>query len=97
MELIISDVFTLHTWRMKKICHYFSLEVATVSTKLHQAPLAAVQNDARQTRNTEKEEECFFPRSKNGIYRSNHPRQLQDRGIQAITNLPLGSHSPEER
>lgn len=39
IELIISAVFTLHTWRMKEVCHYLSLELASIPTKPHQAPL----------------------------------------------------------
>lgn len=94
---------------MKKVCHYFSLELATISTKLHQAPLAAVQNDARQTRNTEKEE-CFFLEArmvstdqitlgsfKAGVYRplQTYPWEviLQKNGRQTSNSFSIGLQS----
>lgn len=100
VELITSGVFTLHTWRMKKVRYYFSLEVATISTKLHQAPLIACISSKRckTGKKYQKRRKMLFFLTVGMASKDQITLGSFKTGItQAITNLPLGSHSPTER
>lgn len=78
-----------------KIVHYFNLELAAISTKPHQAPLAAYV--CSKLCNIDKK----YGERKNVVRKASKDQitlgSLRRGNKQAITNLALRSHSPKEQ